>query len=136
MNAEQYRALVDRLQKIQENTQGDEDYHRTVEYTKKYMAHHHLTALASEDVDAIATELGLPIDDVKDYLYDVGLSPHDPTDDEEGGYTDQQVAAANSALQKIEELMMFCRQHHILEDHVQNSLHNSYYAIETIAQRM
>ena len=53
------------------------DYKHVIEYTKHYMIAKQIDALASEDVDAIATELGLPMDEVTDYLYDVGLAPVD-----------------------------------------------------------
>ena len=53
------------------------DYKHVIEYAKHYMIAKQIDALASEDVDAIATELGLPMDEVTDYLYDVGLAPVD-----------------------------------------------------------
>lgn len=53
------------------------DYKHVIEYTKHYMIAKQIDALASEDVDAIATELGLPMEEVIDYLYDVGLAPVD-----------------------------------------------------------
>jgi hypothetical protein len=55
----------------------DENYKRVIHFTRQYMAHHHIHALASEDVDAIATHLRLPMAEVIDYLYDIGVAPEE-----------------------------------------------------------
>ena len=64
---------------LEEN--GEDNYHKIAEYEKHYMFANQIDALASEDVDAIATELGLSMEEVIECLYDLGL---DPSADEEG----------------------------------------------------
>ncbi len=62
--------------------EDDSAYEKVIEYTKHYMFANQIDALGSEDVDSIATELGLPMDEVIEYLYDVGLAPDIDDDDE------------------------------------------------------
>lgn len=61
---------------------SDNNYRRVAEYVEHYMFANQIDALGSEDVDAIATELELPMEEVLDYLYDLGLDPQDPQDGE------------------------------------------------------
>ena len=55
--------------------EDDDNYAQVAEYVKHYMFANQIDALGSEDVDAIATELGMPMEEVVDYLYDLGLAP-------------------------------------------------------------
>ena len=77
--------------------EGDEDsnYAKVIEYTKQYMIANQIETLASEDVDAIATELGLSMEDVLDCLHDVGLDPQDEV--EEGSDASSELSRIVSA---------------------------------------
>jgi hypothetical protein len=81
----------------------DENYKRVIHFTRQYMAHHHIHALASEDVDAIATHLRLPMAEVIDYLYDIGVAPEDFLDEAGAGAKQAAVAIAKKESGKYDK---------------------------------